>query len=274
MKCYISIILSVFAIIISCSDNGCFNLGDTANVLSILVTLLIGWNIYSALGIDRKMTSINKELLRTYSELSNLKTRIQNNESDVHYNLVLDELNFVNSFAKLNNWSGVISVMELIINRLIVLAKSGRNMQRDFESVLHITGQILNECKRFDNDTKNEFHGYMSLFKQIEDYCPQSKSVYEFYEEKYKDEISIPSKMESVDSLNDKYELMYIVGELKDEGVFLKKSDKGIYEYRKCSMEEAEAFYNISDAISAYRSLTDGMGNSPIILSTIKRGDG
>lgn len=59
MKCYISIILSVFAIIISCSDNGCFNLGDTANVLSILVTLLIGWNIYSALGIDRKMTSIN-----------------------------------------------------------------------------------------------------------------------------------------------------------------------------------------------------------------------
>lgn len=115
------------------------SLEGLAGILSILVTLLLGWQIFYVIDIERKMKSIvNKELAKTKDEVANVLYR------SIISNSLEENIESIKYYITNREWSRVASIYSSILGDYIKL-----------EDITNIEGTIDNIDQLYDMHSKD-----------------------------------------------------------------------------------------------------------------------
>lgn len=80
----IGIIIALFALCRNCSRTVGFNhIGDIVGILALLVTVLIGWNIYSAISIKEEWKDFKRDSENKLSKIKNIESNISDLEKRI-----------------------------------------------------------------------------------------------------------------------------------------------------------------------------------------------
>lgn len=171
-------------------------MGVIVGILSLLVTALLGWNIYSVINTKEEIKQIDWKINKKATIIEDkLKKEITDNSNEtrksVMENFILDEITLAKCYSQTNDWYKVIALMKNILLRKKDISEL-ENKSLDVSGIVNITGQILSKQKDFNADAKNELVGYMELFKELWKYSPKVTVIYEKYQ---KENCNKPNKI-------------------------------------------------------------------------------
>lgn len=118
-------------------------LGVLAGILSILVTLLLGWQIFYAIDIEKRMQAIVKrEALKTKDEIANVlqKYVINNN--------IISNIESLKYYITNRQWSRVASLYSRLIDDYIKIKDIG-NLENVIDNVEDLYKTHKNEIQEF-----------------------------------------------------------------------------------------------------------------------------
>lgn len=118
-------------------------LGGLAGILSILVTLLLGWQIFYAIDIEKRMQSIvNRELFKTKDEIANVlhKYVINNN--------IITNAESLKYYITNREWSRVVSLCSRLIEDYIKI-NDRENLEQMIETLEELYKTHGNEIQKF-----------------------------------------------------------------------------------------------------------------------------
>lgn len=258
---WIAIIASAIAVIVAFSNaNEKISTGDTLTVLSILVTVLIGWNIYQLIDVK----GIRKEL-EVYKE---------DVKSDINRHLLLEESALAVEYSKARDWDKAFTIMGLMAHRHEQLLKndSDTNIADFVSSVAQMINHDLKENDYIQHGS--QLAGFMTLFQQLSKYDKRITEIYNQYKEndsKYRE----PAQMSGISSDCEKKSIKYVVAICQFtnlEYLAMKDADslsKAKYPFKMGNLKDAHLFDSEEQALDEYRQYTDIKGARPIIVSVI-----
>ena len=153
---WVAIAISVIAIIVSFSNaNEKISMGDTLTVLSILVTLLLGWNIYQVIDIKLQIQSIRdrtnnvqeETMARAYTSIMNQTSYIVEGrkDDDACYNAIANGLFACKHFHLAGKRRERDNLLSMIANYKIENCTLNHQQLNDLR-------MILGQLKSFDID--------------------------------------------------------------------------------------------------------------------------
>lgn len=190
MKCkYTPLILSIISIALSlgtliymCHEGGCFgiqniNFGDASvTALEIIITILIGWNIYHAIEDKEK---IKKEVLEDVDK------ELAGSQYKFYKSFMTEEIILANIYMKSGDWENALSFLSLMGKRYELITKS-------YNKVIDIS-MYVETIKIFIEKIEGEFihnnnlHGFMKgVFYPLAKYNDSVLDVYKLYKDKDK----------------------------------------------------------------------------------------
>lgn len=199
---YVSIIASTISILIFSSCSVCNNhlrnsnvdddiafdfLGEIVGVLSILVTVLIGWNIYNALGIDtrtKKIEEKNRNIIRdTEDALVKIQQKTKNALEETERRRLSTEeycigcIDFIQGFTLLNDDSDkrYLQKYMMFTSAIFHFLKSGEQISENIETCLKNMEDCLNLIK--NNPDSDYTIDKEDIFNNMINEIIESKSI-------------------------------------------------------------------------------------------------
>lgn len=144
-------------------------LGAIVGILALLVTLLIGWNIYQLVDVK----GIRKEF-EAYKE---------DVKSDINKHLLLEEAALAMEYWKERDWGKVFTIRSNMAHRYMQLLENGSNTDiSDFvSSVAQMIERDLKEIDYIQHGA--QLSGFMAIFQQLSKYNRRINDIYNQYKE-------------------------------------------------------------------------------------------
>lgn len=258
---WVAIIVSGIAVIIAfCNANEKISTGDTLTVLSILVTILIGWNIYTIIDIK----GIRKDFEAYKDDV----------KADINRHLLLEENALVVEYSKARDWNKVLTIRSNMAHRLRQLLENDSDTDiSDFvSSVVQMIEQDLKEDDYIQHGS--QLAGFMAIFQQLSKYDKRTTEIYNQYKEnesKYRK----PKLMNGISNDCEKKSIKYVVAICQFTNLeYLAMKDanslsKAKYPFKMGNLKDAHLFDSEEQALDEYRQYTDIKGARPIIVPVI-----
>lgn len=145
-------------------------IGAIVGVLSLLVTVLVGWNIMYAINSKDR---IKKEIKRYVDEA------IKETKAEMSEHFILEETTFCNAYAKTKEWDKVLPLLRNTALRYFELAQQNKNDDFDISGYVEVVAEFIdkidNDCF---NNQRSEFSGFMETFKQLWKYDERILTIY------------------------------------------------------------------------------------------------
>lgn len=272
-KSCISIILSIVALVVSlllmfpCLPRILSNneiqfdyIGAIVGILALLVTILIGWNIYQLVDVK----GIRKDF-EAYKE---------DVKSDINRHLLLEENALVVEYSKARDWNKVLTIRSNMAHRLRQLLENGSDT--DISDFVSSVTQMINKDLKGNEYMQYgaQLAGFMTLFQQLSKYDKRITEIYNQYKEndsKYRK----PAQMSGISNDCEKKTIKYVVAICQFtnlEYFTMKDADslsKAKYPFKMGNLKDAHLFDSQEQALDEYRQYTDIKGARPIIVPVI-----
>lgn len=149
-------------------------LGAIVGILALLVTILIGWNIFYAIHNKEKIKSeIREDVDKMIDEIRN----------DMNRHFILEEMTFAKSFAHTKEWDKVLPLFSNMAKRFIQIAKFNNN-DIDVDGFVSSVSWMVNELSEHDYvNYDSELAGFMVLFNNLWKYDKRITEIYNQYKE-------------------------------------------------------------------------------------------
>lgn len=182
----VSLVLNVIMVCMLCprhiSENnlGFDYMGVIVAALAALITLLIGWNIYSVID----MKNLKEETERQVDEMFQEKTEeyARTLKYDIDRNFITEEAVILDILFKQKQWNVALPFIRLSTKRYLRLFESGYK-DMNIEMFSYVVAQMINETDA-DFINQPDFVGFMEIFKDLEQYESNVSSVYKAYKDK------------------------------------------------------------------------------------------
>lgn len=241
----------------------------TVTILSILVTLLIGWNIVFSINSKSKI----KNDIKKYVDETIKDTKIEMSE---HF--ILEETTFCNAYAKTKEWDKIFPLLRNSALRYFELAKQNEKDDSKISGFVSVVAEIMDKIDDESfNELRSDIASFMDIFKALWKHNENISKIYEQYEQKKE---KLGNIVKSVKSQYFTSDIKYAVKQNKD-GVVNYICDGCAYDsrfqfsFKKCSLNEAHLFSTPNAAMAAYKDRTDintdeAVNSRPIIISVIE----
>lgn len=262
LVCAITSICCTYPRIVDATKNelGFDYIGVIVGILALLVTVLIGWNIYQLVDVK----GIRKDF-EAYKE---------DVKSDINRHLLLEENALVVEYSKARDWNKVLTIRSNMAHRLRQLLENGSDT--DISDFVSSVTQMINKDLK-GNDYMQygaQLAGFMTLFQQLSKYDKRITEIYNQYKEndsKYRK----PAQMSGISNDCEKKTIKYVVAICQFtnlEYFTMKDADslsKAKYPFKMGNLKDAHLFDSQEQALSEYRQYTDIKGARPIIVPVI-----
>ncbi len=264
--------LSLMAIFIAYPTKTCYRPDAnsvTVTILSILVTLLIGWNIVFSINSKSKI----KNDIKKYVDETIKDTKIEMSE---HF--ILEETTFCNAYAKTKEWDKIFPLLRNSALRYFNLAKQNKKDDFKISGFVSAVAEIMDKIDDESfNELRSDIAGFMEYFKELWKYDKDVSKICELYEQKEK-HIKNPPKLTKSQYFTS--DIKYAVKQNKD-GLVNYICDGCAYDsrfqfsFQKRDLKEAHLFSTPNVAMVAYRDRTyisadEAVNSRPIIISVIE----
>lgn len=273
IKLRVIVLLNIFALAFSvmalCMTHpnqlGFDYIGAIVGILALLVTILIGWNIFYAIHNKEKIKSeIRKDVDKMIDEIRN----------DMNRHFILEEMTFATSYAHTKEWDKVLPLFSNMAKRFIQIAKFN-NKDIDIAGFASSVSWMVNELSKHDYvHYGSELAGFMELFNNLWKYDKRITEIYNQYKEndsKYRK----PAQMSGISNDCEKKSIKYVVAICQFtnlEYFTMKDADslsKAKYPFKMGNLKDAHLFDSQEQALDEYRRYTDIKGARPIIVPVI-----
>lgn len=176
----VAFIFSMVAIGCSCwrsyseNDLGFDYMGVIVGVLALLVTVLLGWNIY--------MSIENKEIIKREIGKEN-KRELKKIKIETLSHFIQEETTLALYYSKEGDWLKVMAMYKNTIYRTIKLIELSNDYRKKIDSIVDVTGQIMSNMRNFDDEELNELDSYMNVFRKMWNHNDKILPMFERYEQ-------------------------------------------------------------------------------------------
>ena len=142
----------------------------TVTILSILVTLLIGWNIVFSINSKSKI----KNDIKSYVDETIKDTKIEMSE---HF--ILEETTFCNAYAKTKEWDKIFPLLRNSALRYFELAKQNKKDDFKISGFISAVAEIMDKIDDESfNNLRSDIAVFMEAFKQLWKYDERILTIY------------------------------------------------------------------------------------------------
>lgn len=166
ISCTITIIMTIAAFLCAYIRNpfefedGVGILGVVATILSIPVTVLIGWNIYNALDLNKRVKHIEEENMRiinnTESALVDIQIRANDALNKLDRNRIQTEeycmgiVDFLQGFSIIGENSNYMQAYRIFVSSILHFTRCNNKVRSNIDVSLNNMEVCLNEAKPSD----------------------------------------------------------------------------------------------------------------------------
>ena len=150
-------------------------IGVIVGVLALLVTALIGLDIYKSISIENRMKKIIDEKLKEIKEECIV---------DIYKNSIVDAEAMILYYKENKKWRELMILKKLNMMRELDLKRRNPNYQIMMQGTLQLTEELINKSSEFDTITYNEYVGYMGVFHELCAFSNKATDVYMKYRDK------------------------------------------------------------------------------------------
>ena len=180
------LILSAMNFILFCDSNvrwGAYNISTndvmtwTMAILSLLVTFLIGWNIYNALDLNKRVKHIEEENIRiinnTENALVDVQIRVNDALNKLDRNRIQTEeycmgiVDFLQGFTLLREDDRYMLAYRNFVSSILHFTRCNSQVRLNIDSSLNNMEVCLNEAKQSDYRNIGELIGFENAVNEI-----------------------------------------------------------------------------------------------------------
>lgn len=139
-------------------------IGIIIGILSLLVTVLIGWNIYKALSLEKRIAQVEQKLSNIYQETNkNLNLQEKLRSSSEEYAMGL--LESMQGFSLMNNPTEIryMLIYKCYTSAILHFLRTDRNISNYITDCLDNMGKIL----IYRRDTPNKYDDNIQIQKDL-----------------------------------------------------------------------------------------------------------
>ncbi len=163
------LILSIINFILFCDSNvrwGAYNISTndvmtwTMAILSLLVTFLIGWNIYNALDLNKRVKNVEEENMRiinnTESALVDIQIRANDALNKQNRNRIQTEeycmgiVDFLQGFSIIGEKGNYMQAYRILVSSILHFTRCNNKVRSNIDASLDNMEACLNEAKQSD----------------------------------------------------------------------------------------------------------------------------
>ena len=179
----IAIIFSIVALCNTCprliseDEPGFDYIGVVVGVLSLLVALLIGWNIYNALDLNKRIKHIEEENIRiinnTENALVDVQIRVNDALNKLDRNRIQTEeycmgiVDFLQGFTLLREDDRYMLAYRNFVSSILHFTRCNSQVRLNIDSSLNNMEVCLNEAKQSDYRNIGELIGFENAVNEI-----------------------------------------------------------------------------------------------------------
>ena len=258
---FLALIFSIAALCMTHPNQLGFDyIGVIVGILALLVTILIGWNIYQLVDVK----GIRKEF-EAYKE---------DVKADINRHLLLEENALAVEYWRERDWNKVLIIRSNMAHRLRQLLENDSDtVISDFvSSVAQMINHDLKENDYIQHGS--QLAGFMDVFRQLSKYNKRINDIYDKYKENAS-KFRASVLMRGISNDREKKSIKYVVAICQFtnfEYLAMKDADslsKAKYPFKMGSIKDAHLFDSEEQALDEYRQYTDIKGARPIIVSVI-----
>lgn len=150
-------------------------IGAIVGILALLVTALIGVDIYKSISIENRMNKIVDEKLKDIKEECIV---------EIYKSSIVDAEAMILYYKENKKWHELMILKKLNVMRELDLKRRNPNYQIMMQGTLQLTEELINKSSEFDTNTYNEYVGYMGVFHELCAFSNKATEVYMKYRDK------------------------------------------------------------------------------------------
>ncbi len=263
---YIAIVFSFLALVSVHSHFLTFNMTDAGfivNVLSILVTVLIGWNIYQLIDVK----GIRKDF-EAYKE---------DVKADINRHLLLEESTLAVEYSKARDWEKAFTIMGLMAHRYEQLLKRVADID-DISTFVNSVAWAINELDDDEfKEVEYKLDGLMAILSKLPDNNKKIADLCQKYNERKSNTHEMPPYMNLFGYEVPKERMKYAVQVYNGKQtlyVCMAESPTSKYELKDEIFKNATLFSTSKSALTAYNDAIQSYEeksnlSNPLIIQTI-----
>lgn len=182
---FVALVFSIISLCVNCpriftKDNLGFDyIGVIVGVLSLMVTLLVGWNIIYAINSKNQ---IKGEIKKYVDEA------IKETKEDMTRHFITEETTLCKSYSETKEWDKVLPLFNNMANRYITLTKQQNGddvfgVSSFVSSVAWAIDEIYKDKENFKK-LRSQIAGFMETFRQLWKYDERILTIYNETQEK------------------------------------------------------------------------------------------
>lgn len=173
----LALVFSIIALCNECPRSLGFDyISVIVGALSLMVTLLVGWNIIYAINSKNQI----KGEIKKYVDVA-----VEDTKKEMSEHFILEETTFCNAYAKTKEWDKIFPLLRNSALRYFELSK--QNKKDDFK-ISGFVSAVAEIMDKIDDDSFNELRsdiaGFMKTFKQLWKYDERILTIYHKTQEK------------------------------------------------------------------------------------------
>lgn len=243
-----------------------FNMTDAGfivTVLSILVTVLIGWNIYQLVDVN----GIRKEFEAYKKDV----------KSDINRHLLLEENALVVEYSKARDWEKAFTIMGLMAHRYEQLLKRVADID-DISTFVNSVTWAINELDDDEfKEVEYKLDGLMAILSKLPDNNKKIADLCQKYNERKSNTHEMPPYMNLFGYEVPKERMKYAVQVYNGKQtlyVCMAESPTSKYELKDEIFKNATLFSTSKSALTAYNDAIQSYEDksnlsNPLIIQTI-----